>query len=104
MHTTDAGVSHNYTSLGIYVPKMILEDAKGCKVPVEGKDTIRIYGVSPLLATIAPALRLWSGELYRLFRFKRSCYRLSMVLGDGTVSTTKTLPIAIRQPVFIRLN
>ncbi|MEP6728977.1 MAG: PKD domain-containing protein, partial [Bacteroidota bacterium] len=46
MNTPDSLVSHAYTSLGIYVPKMILEDAKGCKVPISGKDTIRIYGVT----------------------------------------------------------
>ncbi|MEO6315888.1 MAG: PKD domain-containing protein [Chitinophagaceae bacterium] len=46
LNTTDATVSHAYTALGVYLPKMILEDAKGCKVPIAGKDTIRIYGVN----------------------------------------------------------
>ncbi len=46
MNTTINASSHTYTSLGIYVPKMILEDAQGCKVPIAGKDTIRIYGVT----------------------------------------------------------
>jgi len=46
MNTATTSVSHMYTALGIYVPKMILEDAKGCKVPIAGKDTIRIYGVT----------------------------------------------------------
>lgn len=48
LSTADSGVSHLYTSLGIYVPKMILQDAKGCKVPVAGKDTIRIFGVTSM--------------------------------------------------------
>lgn len=45
---TDSVVQHQYNSLGIYVPRMILEDNKGCKVPIQGKDTIRIFGVSAM--------------------------------------------------------
>ena len=48
MNTVDSAVSHLYNSLGIYVPKMILQDAKGCKVPIAGKDTIRIFGVTSM--------------------------------------------------------
>ncbi|MEP7279847.1 MAG: PKD domain-containing protein [Bacteroidota bacterium] len=47
-NTTDSAVSHLYNSLGIYVPKMILQDARGCKVPIAGKDTIRIYGITSM--------------------------------------------------------
>ncbi len=46
VNTADTAVHHLYNALGIYVPKMILQDAKGCKVPVAGKDTIRIFGVT----------------------------------------------------------
>jgi len=46
MQTPNTSVSHSFESLGIYVPKMILEDAQHCKVPIVGKDTISIYGVS----------------------------------------------------------
>jgi gliding motility-associated-like protein len=51
INTTDSSVSHSYSSLGVYVPRMILEDAQGCKVPILGKDTIRIYGVESLFNT-----------------------------------------------------
>jgi len=34
--------SHVYTSPGIFVPKIILEDISGCRVPVVGKDTIHV--------------------------------------------------------------
>ncbi|GAC1589030.1 MAG: hypothetical protein NVS3B8_02910 [Chitinophagaceae bacterium] len=47
-NTADAAVSHLYNSLGIYVPKMILQDAKGCNVPIAGEDTIRIFGVTAM--------------------------------------------------------
>ncbi len=45
LQTANLDVNHNFTALGIYVPKLILEDAQGCKVPIVGKDTISIYGV-----------------------------------------------------------
>ncbi|HSC36680.1 MAG TPA: PKD domain-containing protein, partial [Chitinophagaceae bacterium] len=45
--TPNLQVNHSFSALGIYVPKMILEDAQGCKVPIVGKDTISIYGVEP---------------------------------------------------------
>jgi gliding motility-associated-like protein len=41
----DPNISHNYIDMGVYLPKMILIDPQGCRVPVVGKDTIRIYGV-----------------------------------------------------------
>ncbi len=43
--TTDSIVSHTYTNIGVYVPKMILVDAGGCQVPITGPDTIRVNGV-----------------------------------------------------------
>ena len=45
-NTTDgANSSHAYSTMGVYLPKMILEDPQGCRVPIPGKDTIRIYDV-----------------------------------------------------------
>ncbi len=38
-------ISHTYTVAGDFVPRMILTDAGGCSVPVEGKDTIRVKGI-----------------------------------------------------------
>ncbi len=46
MKVPDSSVQHSYTAPGIYLPRMILEDAQGCKVPILGKDTIRVYGVT----------------------------------------------------------
>lgn len=46
-NTSDgASSSHAYTTMGVYLPKMILEDPQGCRVPIPGKDTIRIYDVN----------------------------------------------------------
>lgn len=44
--TDGANSNHAYTSMGVYLPKMILEDPQGCRVPIPGKDTIHIYDVT----------------------------------------------------------
>jgi gliding motility-associated-like protein len=44
--TMDSILSHTYTFAGYYVPKMILEDITGCRVPIVGTDTIRVVGVN----------------------------------------------------------
>lgn len=43
--STSPTQSHTYTTPGTYIPKIILEDATGCKVPLQGTDTIKIYGI-----------------------------------------------------------
>lgn len=40
--TNSSTASHKYTTPGVYVPKMILADASGCKVPITGPDTIKV--------------------------------------------------------------
>jgi gliding motility-associated-like protein len=42
----DSNQVHNYTTPGKYLPKMILQDANGCKVPIVGKDSISVFGVT----------------------------------------------------------
>ncbi|MEO6547337.1 MAG: PKD domain-containing protein [Ferruginibacter sp.] len=44
--TTDSLIAHTYTNPGTYLPKMILIDANGCQVPIAGKDTITVNGVT----------------------------------------------------------
>ena len=44
--TKDSVISHTYTNPGIYLPKMILFDANGCQVPITGKDTIHVNGIT----------------------------------------------------------
>lgn len=45
INITDSTISYTYALPGAYLPKMILVDAGGCQVPVEGVDTINVYGV-----------------------------------------------------------
>jgi gliding motility-associated-like protein len=42
--TTSSTVSHVYTSFGNYLPKLIMEDASGCIIPVSGLDTVFVIG------------------------------------------------------------
>ncbi len=44
--TPDSIISHKYITADSYLPKLILVDSAGCKVPVTGKDSIKVYGVT----------------------------------------------------------
>ena len=44
--------SHTYNALGDYVPKVILEDSLGCRVGIEGPDTIRVKGIEARIKAI----------------------------------------------------
>lgn len=57
--------SHTYLSPGSYLPKIILEDATGCKVPISGLDTIKIYSID---ANIASDSRIVCDSGYINFR------------------------------------
>jgi gliding motility-associated-like protein len=39
-------ITHEYTSAGEFIPKIILSDAAGCNVPIIGDDTIKVYQVT----------------------------------------------------------
>jgi len=43
--TNDSVISYTYILPGSYLPKMIMVDPGGCQVPIEGIDTINVYGV-----------------------------------------------------------
>jgi PKD repeat protein len=60
-NTTIADSSlYTYTTGGHYIPKLILEDANGCKVPIIGKDTIKVKYIDAHLHQIVKqyAIRL----------------------------------------------
>jgi gliding motility-associated-like protein len=43
--TTTPTSIHKYIESGIYIPKVIIEDAGGCRVAIQGRDTIKVYGI-----------------------------------------------------------
>lgn len=49
--TTISGTSHIYTLGGNYLPKLILEDAQGCRVSITGLDTIKVKEVKAFAAS-----------------------------------------------------
>ena len=42
--STSSSASHVYSSYGIFVPKVIMEDPSGCLIPLQGIDTILVLG------------------------------------------------------------
>ncbi len=87
--TSDSVVSHVYTIPGVYVPKMILTDAAGCNVPVNGTDTIKVSGVMAAFSTDT-LLRCNSGNV--LFTNTTASNDIitgySWNFGDGATSTS----------------
>lgn len=86
--TGDSSISHTYTQMGEYLPKMILRDPQGCQVPIVGRDTIRIYGVNALLG-MSQQVVCDSGRVF----FRDSSISNDLItayhwtFGDGTTST-----------------
>lgn len=44
MDTTAFNIPHIYTSPGNFIPKVILKDPAGCIIPLQGIDTVKVYG------------------------------------------------------------
>src|SRR5205085_11960239 len=42
--TTTTTVNHIYNNFGNFIPKLILQDAGGCFIPVGGYDTVKVIG------------------------------------------------------------
>lgn len=90
VETSDSIISHTYNRLGNYIPKMILTDPQGCRVPNPGPDTIKVFGVIAKFVT-SKQLLCDSG----LVNFTDSsqanepitAYRWSF--GDGTTSALR---------------
>ena len=90
VETNDSIISHTYTRMGIYLPKMILVDPQGCRVPIVGKDTIRIYGVNTNFG-LSQRIICDSG----LVNFRDSTISNDLIIGyrwsfgDGNTSTQR---------------
>lgn len=86
--TTDSSISHNYIDPGFYLPKLILEDANGCQVPISGIDTIKLFKVKAGF-TALPAVVCEAGNV----SFSDSAISNDIVndwlwdFGDGSTST-----------------
>jgi gliding motility-associated-like protein len=91
VYTTTPSASHLYTTAGVYVPKIILEDGSGCKVAIKGNDTITVHGIHALM-TSNTTLLCDSGFV----AFKDSSLSDDIIahsmwdFGDGTTSALPT--------------
>lgn len=91
--------AHSFATMGAYLPRLILEDPQGCRVPILGKDTIRIYGVEAAF-TSNQTLLCDSGRVQ--FRNQSTSndvitsYRWQ--LGDGVASNEKEPAHHYRSP------
>jgi gliding motility-associated-like protein len=47
--TLTPSAQHIYSRPGNYVPRLILEDAGGCQVPIVGLDTLKVFGVAGVI-------------------------------------------------------
>lgn len=95
-------VSHLYSAMGAYLPRMILQDPQGCRVPIMGKDTIHIYGVDARFTSNSNLL-CDSGRVQftnsSVSNDLISSYR--WVFGDGAISTEKDPVHHYKQPGVI---
>jgi PKD repeat protein len=49
--TPDSIVEHEFLIRGRYLPRMILIDPQGCRVPITGPDSIAVFGVDAAVST-----------------------------------------------------
>jgi gliding motility-associated-like protein len=88
LSTKDSIVSHTYTTAGEFIPKMILVDGTGCTVAIEGKDTIKVVGITTQFTLDQPRL-CNSGKVI----FTNTTVANDVIagyewsFGDGTTST-----------------
>ncbi|MEO6452780.1 MAG: PKD domain-containing protein [Ginsengibacter sp.] len=88
--TSDSTITHKYVNPGIYLPRIILADAGGCRVPIIGNDTIVVYGVQANF-NISPVTICDSGDV----KFNDSSVGNDLITSylwsfdDGTLSDKK---------------
>ena len=49
--TPDSIITHKYITADFYLPKLILVDTAGCRVPIVGTDSVKVYGVTASFKT-----------------------------------------------------
>ncbi len=88
IETPDSVLSHPYSIIGKYLPKMLLKDASGCVVPIPGLDTIRVNGVNAFFTTDT-LLRCNNGNVifYNNSQSNEPITGYTWNFGDGTTST-----------------
>ena len=92
--------SHPYLIPGDYIPKVILEDSFGCKLPLIGPDTIRVKGVKTYIKQLPSYLICDSA----IIQFRDSTIANDVIssfqwnFGDGTTSFVRNPAHVYRTP------
>lgn len=86
--TTTNTASHIYTNPGLYLPKVILENVLGCRVPVLGLDTVKVIGIQTNILTDK---RLFCDSATIMFRDSTTSNDIPSTImwnfGDGDTSS-----------------
>ena len=82
--------SHTYTSPGNFIPKIILEDNSGCKVPIVGKDTIQVKMVETYISSQRTVLCDSGMVAFKDSSISNDTYKsFTWNFGDGQTSTVR---------------
>lgn len=83
--------THAYTHLGTYLPKIILEDTAGCRVPIYGSDSITVKGIDVYVKDLPSYLICDSGTVsfQDLSITNDTLKSFYWDFGDGQVSNAK---------------
>jgi len=90
LDTTSNVISHQYTTAGSFVPKVILRDTAGCTFALRGRDTIKIHGIDANFSFNTQTICDQGSVLFNsnvISTDPTSTYQWTF--GDGTTSTTQ---------------
>jgi gliding motility-associated-like protein len=91
---------HIYNIPGNYVPRLILDDGLGCRVPLQGRDTIRILGARAFIRSLAQNSFCDSAivSFFDSSVVNDVVTRVRWRFGDGTESDLRNPVHVYRQP------
>ncbi|MCY7421448.1 MAG: PKD domain-containing protein [Chitinophagaceae bacterium] len=91
--------THVYSSPGDYIPKIILEDNSGCRVPVVGKDTIRVKIIETNIVSPGAVICDSGMVAFKDSSISNDTYKsFTWNFGDGQTSTVRNVSHHYTQP------
>ena len=93
LNNTDTMASHTYTNTGGYLPKIILADDQGCKVPVTATDSLQIR--LPFKMTISKPAAVCKGQSRNLQASGATSYQWSpsSELDNAAIASPAAKPV-----------